>query len=242
MNNKAFAQACIEASHELYDLLHSEHDKSLYEEVSIGAGGDMSIGFDMQAEAIYVKALSSFGKIDSEESGLIGKGKNTIVIDPIDGSDNLKSRFPYYGASIAYQVKGETVVGVVCNLANGDCHIRCDDDFYMYNMLTKQRSRIIKNLYAKVGIFEKALLNVDKINALREKNLKFRSPGAVALSIANAHYVKYVLFLGTIRRYDVEAALYISKDLYHYVDDNIIIISQFEDVFHDLTEIFLTQR
>jgi len=237
--NKSFVKATLEASLELYNLIHSNSDESCYEDVCVGAGGDISIGFDMKAEAIYVKALSQFGQLNSEESGLIGQGDNVIVIDPIDGSDNLKSKFPYYGASIAFQERGKTTVGIVVNLANGDCHIRCDEHFYMLNILTNKQTEVIKNPHAKVGIFEKALMHVDKIEALREKKLKFRSPGAVALSIANAHYVKYVLFLGTIRPYDVEAALYISNDLYQYVDENIIIVSQFEDVFDNLTDIFL---
>ena len=235
----AFIASTLQASLEVYTFIHHKCDISCYDEVSQGAGGDISIGFDLKAEAIYVDALKSFGQIHSEESGVMGEGEFTIVLDPIDGSDNLKSHFPYYGSSIALQVDNETVVGIVCNFATAECFVREGDNLYIYNLLSKCSAPIVPNSYAKVGIFEKALLHADKVELLRQKKLKFRAPGAVAISIASAYYVKYVLFLGTIRPYDVEAALYIAKDLNVYVDDTIIIIAQSSEVFAQLKAIFL---
>ena len=235
----AFIDATLSASLEVYNLIHHNVDESCYALATQGAGGDISIGFDLKAEAIYIDALKSFGQINSEESGILGEGSDVIVIDPIDGSDNLMSHFPYYGSSIALQSKGETVVGIVCNFATGEAFIRDEKEIYLLNLLNGCKSALHVNRYAKVGIFEKALLHADKVELLRQKKLKFRAPGAVAISIASAYYVKYVLFLGTIRPYDVEAALYIAKDLHVYVDESIIIISHSYEVFAQLKEIFL---
>lgn len=84
----------------------------------VGAGGDISSKLDLMAEAIFVKHLGDFGQI---ESGVIGGGESQIIIDPIDGSSNALSLFPFYGTSVA-KVNAEGILDatIVCNLANSD--------------------------------------------------------------------------------------------------------------------------
>ena len=236
---QTFVRACLDALKEIQTLLTQTEHAIGSTSHNLGAGGDVSIGYDLLAETCFVKHLSSFGKILSEESGQIGDGENLIIIDPIDGSDNLISNFPYYGASIALEKNGITVVGVVCNLANGDCFVRDEHKHYRTSLSdVKQEENVCINGYAKIGLFEKAGEHLDIAQILINKSLKFRSPGAVALSLAYAHSVKYVLFLGDIRRYDVAAGFYLCEDLYTYVGKDIFIVSHNKDVFAKILTIF----
>ncbi len=116
-----FIQACISANKEISLALKDNFDATWFEKTTVGAGGDVSSKLDLMAEAIFVKHLGSFGTIESEESGVIGEGKVKIIIDPIDGSSNALSLFPYYGTSVA-KVNAEGILdeAMVVNLANDD--------------------------------------------------------------------------------------------------------------------------
>lgn len=91
------------ASLEIIRLLRS-HSPVLYESFGLGAGGDRSSGADLLAEAIFCKFLLPAYNVDSEEAGyLYSKAPSsfTVVLDPLDGSNNFQSHIPYYGASLA---------------------------------------------------------------------------------------------------------------------------------------------
>lgn len=236
---QTFIEACVDAAKEIESLLRSTRHSYGCEPRRQGAGGDISIGYDLLAEACFVNHLGSFGQILSEESGYIGEGNDLIIIDPVDGSDNLKPNFPYYGASVALKRDGKTIAGVVCNFANGDCFVRTDEGLYRRSLFREDEcENITVNLHAKVGLFEKAGLHPGAARALMDIGLKFRAPGAVALSLAYAHEVKYVVFLGQMRPYDVEAGLYLCEDLYSYVGEDILIVSHNKDVFAKILTIF----
>ncbi len=235
-----FVDAALLACRHVAEAINTNKDVSAYLAQGIGAGGDVSIGFDMMAEAIFVEHLSSFGAISSEESGLIGlSGDRLIILDPVDGSDNLKSGFPYYGASIALQEAGVTVVGIVCNFANGDCFIRHQNQHYRTSIFDMTRDEAVGiHPHGKIGLFEKAYAHPEMVKTLNQHGLKFRAPGAVALSLAYAHYVNYVLFFGTMRSYDVEAGLFLCKELHCYQDDDLLIISKERETFQQLLKLF----
>lgn len=101
--NHDFFMRVVLASLEIIRLLHTQ-DSLLHESFGIGAGGDKSSGADLLAEAIFCKFFSPNYHLDSEEAGFIEGDKNakqTIILDPLDGSSNFKSNIPYYGASLA---------------------------------------------------------------------------------------------------------------------------------------------
>ena len=96
-----------------------------------GAGGDKTFPVDKWAEDIIIAGLEkaqgdgeAFTLI-SEELGIrtFGQGKKTVLVDPIDGSNNAKSGIPFFSTSIAL-LDGTTldtlVVGYVINLVAGD--------------------------------------------------------------------------------------------------------------------------
>jgi myo-inositol-1(or 4)-monophosphatase len=223
-----FIQACIKANEEISLAIKDGFDASWFEKTEIGAGGDVSSKLDLFAEEIFVKHLGVFGQIESEESGIIGEGEEKIIIDPIDGSSNALSLFPYYGTSVAkINTDGLLDAAVVCNLANGDIFFKSSMAEVQQGKLfsdTFHAPRTVKN--GEIGLFEKAYANPEVVAALDQEKLKFRSPGAIALSLAYAHSVNYVLFMGTFRIYDFAAGLALCEGLEVIVETDYVIVSK----------------
>jgi len=241
---KEFLEATIKANQEIYQKINKKHKKSWQKELSLGAGGDISSGFDIFAEKIFLKYLQKFGKIDSEECGIVGKGEYSIIIDPLDGSSNAKSYFPYFGSSVALKdKKGKVKVSVVANFANGDIFYRVEDEPLMvatlYNLCFKEEKKVLE---PKIGLFEKAHENYKLIKMLSKKNLKFRSPGATALSIAYAHRVKFVLFVGEIREYDIVAGIHLCLDLQVKIAKDYVIITDDKKLLKNLEKMIKKSR
>jgi len=236
---QSFIRESIKAAQEVVMMLETNTDDEAYKPQEIGAGGDRSVGLDLMAEEIFIRRLGRFGQINSEESGIVGEGDMQIVLDPIDGSDNMLTHFPYFGASIAYMKEGKCLLGIVCNFANGDIFIKDEKQFLQGKLHSAHFRPVVKHHTSKVGIFEKAALYPELTKALIENDLKYRAPGAVALSLAYAHYTNYMVFLGKMRTYDLEAELYMCEDLHMYKDDNHIIISKDKEVFEKIKKIIL---
>jgi len=230
-----FIHAAISACLEVDALVKKESD-TLFTLHDQGFGGDISNGVDLYAEAICFNYLSPFGSVFSEESGwMSSESAINIMLDPIDGSDNFVSKFPYYGISIARVINGKTTEALVCNLSNGDIFVRTSNEYFRTTLKNPaQKDEVITNLYTKIGLFEKALEHPELIKKLMLHKLKFRSPGALALSLAYAPYVKYVLFLGTMRPYDIQAGLYLSEHLHVFQDDRYILICADKEIFEQI--------
>jgi len=77
--------------------------------VGQGKGGDITAALD---EAAETAALQHFDlddvRIVSEEIGTRGSGRYTVLVDPIDGSQNAERGIPYFALSVAV-AEGETV-------------------------------------------------------------------------------------------------------------------------------------
>jgi len=224
----SFLAACIKANKEISLALKKGFDASWFEKTEVGAGGDVSSKLDLFAEAIFIKHLKPFGEIESEESGVIGEGDEKIIIDPIDGSANALSGFPFYGTSIAkINAEGVLDTAVVCNLAN-------DDLFFKSGSSEVQQGKLFSDTFhsphtvpnAEIGLFEKAYANHDLVRALEKEKLKFRAPGAIALSLAYARSVNYVLFTGEFRIYDFAAGLALCEGLEVIVEADYVIVSK----------------
>lgn len=236
---KAFLSACFEAIQEIETLIKDGLKGDLGNYTTIGYGGDVSLEADLRAEAILVKHLSAFGSIVSEESGHFTNDMSdaTIVLDPIDGSDNLSSLFPYYGSSIFYESESDKIA-VVVNFSNHDLFYRCNDEaLFVGKIYALDFKEVVAPNIPKLGIFEKAYTNPELVQKLKRSRLKFRSPGAVALSLAYSHYVEFVLFAGEVRDFDILAGVHIAKDLHIYRSSNYLIVSKYKDKFDKLREI-----
>ncbi len=77
---------------------------------------DYASEVDAAAEAEIIRELRrAFPDyaILAEESGAMGKGKHTFVIDPLDGTSNYLRGLPHFCVSIALVENGEPIHGVV---------------------------------------------------------------------------------------------------------------------------------
>lgn len=76
---------------------------------------------DVVADEIVVNRLLSEGlSVLSEESGLVGDGEITVVVDPVDGSTNASRQLPWYATSLCAVDNDGPLVAEVVNLATGD--------------------------------------------------------------------------------------------------------------------------
>jgi len=227
-----FIEACIKANEEIANALKEGFDASWFEKTEVGAGGDVSSKLDLMAEAIFVKHLGSFGHIESEESGRIGEGADKIIIDPIDGSANALSLFPFYGTSVAkINAEGILDAAMVCNLANSDIFLTTTANGVQQGKLfstTFHTPHTAPN--AEIGLFEKAYANPTLVALLDQEKLKFRAPGAIALSLAYARSVNYVLFMGAFRIYDFAAGLALCEGLEVIVEEDYVIVSKDKNI------------
>jgi myo-inositol-1(or 4)-monophosphatase len=81
--------------------------------VGDGEGGDETTAIDAAAErAVLERFRSEDVRIVSEEAGVVGGGRWTVVVDPIDGSLNAKRGIPFFALSIAI-ADGETMDDVL---------------------------------------------------------------------------------------------------------------------------------
>ena len=239
-----FIKATIRANEEIFNILKDGFDKALFDKTTIGAGGDISSRLDILAESIFIKYLGLFGQIESEESGVIGEGESTIIIDPIDGSSNALSLFPFYGTSVA-KINSDGILdeAIVCNLANGDIFIKSGKDEVL-------QSKLFSNNFhpphtspnPEIGLFEKAYANIDLVALLDKEKLKFRAPGAVALSLAYARSVRYVLYMGKFRIYDFVAGLALCEGLAVIVEEDYVIVSTDKTVAKKIEKLIIALK
>jgi myo-inositol-1(or 4)-monophosphatase len=236
-----FIEAAIVANEEIAKQLSHGIETKFYEKTTIGAGGDISSQLDLFAESIFVKHLQMFGTIESEESGIIGFGKDQIILDPIDGSANALSGVPYYGTSIAkVNEHGLLDAAIVCNLVSKEIFIKEPKKPLMKGYLfEKAFKEVTVTQHSEVGLFEKSYAYPLVVNALHKEKLKFRAPGAIALSLAYAHQVSYVLFIGEFRIYDFAAGLALCEGLEVIVEADYVIVSKEKEVAHRIEQLIL---
>lgn len=106
---------------DLFDDVVSEVRRSLSGLVDWGPSGDRPAQYrhDVVADTIVVPRLLTAGfRVLSEESGLVGEGDVTVVVDPVDGSTNGSRRIPWYATSLCAVDGDGPVVAVVANLAS----------------------------------------------------------------------------------------------------------------------------
>jgi len=232
--------AVIKANIEVLNYLKNslKKDDFIYTN-QIGFGGDNSLKIDIIFENIFIEHLKEFGNIFSEECGFKDFKKDiTFIIDPLDGSNNFFSNLPYYGTSVAIKRGEEIIGGFVANLALETLVYKFLDDEVVYLSLNSNKelkNRI--NSGSKVAVFERGYKYPDICKILNDKNIKFRVLGATAISLANARDYDFVLFMGELRAFDIDAAMYICKDLYKIVKNNLIFITKSKDCFNDFKEI-----
>jgi myo-inositol-1(or 4)-monophosphatase len=128
----------------------------------------------------------------------------------------------------------------VCNFANGDY-------FYKENALEQgniyeQPILTVDRPFSSLAIFEKAYANPKVADALHKNGIKFRSPGALALSLSYSRCASFALFMGKLRIFDIIAALYFLDDMYIYNKDDTLLVSHDKKIFEETLEIVLRAK
>ena len=105
--------AALDAGRILKDLFGNIHNISKKGDI------DLVTEADLASEKAVIGAIKKDFPNDmilAEESGEQGEKSDRLwIIDPLDGTTNFAHSFPFFGVSIALQVKNEIVVGVVYN-------------------------------------------------------------------------------------------------------------------------------
>ncbi len=230
-----FLNICKKASKKIIKLIHNKN-KSLFEKTNIGFGGDMSMNVDILAENIFIKAFREYGNIYSEECGFLDEDlKKTFIIDPIDGSFNISNGFPYYGSSVAMKnKKGEVTRAFVVNLATGDYFYKDKKCRIENNLFYEKKKTLSLN---EMILFEKAYANLSLCKKLANHNIKYRSPGALALSLALGHRCKAVIFKGKIREFDIAAGVYFNNHLNIEIKNDTLLMAKDKKDFDRISQI-----
>ena len=172
----SFIEAVILANKELYTYINKNLSLNDYIYTNItGFGGDNSLKIDLVAENIFIKYLEKFGNIYSEECGFLDTQKEfTIIIDPLDGSNNFYSNLPYYGTSVALQKDGVTIAGFVTNLVSSVIKYRAFDGEIKYFSLIKNEEIVpIDIIKTKISVFERAYEYPFICQKLSENSIKY---------------------------------------------------------------------
>jgi len=92
--------------------------------VGEGEGGDLTKAVDRGAErAVLRHFVRDDVRIVSEELGVQGEGRYTVVVDPIDGSQNSERGIPYFALSVAVAegvTMDDVVFGYVYDFGSGE--------------------------------------------------------------------------------------------------------------------------
>ncbi|EQA3826759.1 TPA: inositol monophosphatase [Campylobacter jejuni] len=234
---KEFLDACLNANLQIRKYLNNIPQNDLKLCSKLGYDKNQGYELDLKCEQIFIKYLSCFGQIFSEESGLIGKASpKQMILDPLDGSSNFVSKIPFYGTSIALMEKDQAKSAFVCNLVSQEIFAFNNKQAFKSNLSDPKYSPLTPNLFSKIGIVEKISLYPELLDFLTKNQLKFRSLGATALSLAYASYFSFVLILGKTRIFDTAAALTIHQNLYIEKNENFLLLSQDKKIFDIILE------
>ncbi len=238
-----FIKSCLQAAIEIDSLLAQSSHESLAKSLKRGYGGDMSHEVDLKAEQIFYKHLHQYGQIFSEESGNLGENaKHRIVIDPIDGSDNFLSQIPYFGSSVALMEEGKCLQTFVCNYASKEVFFKSDAKAKKTFLYEDSIQELRVNPYSSCGIFESVYKSETYVSRLKKEKIKYRSPGAIALSLAYASNVDFVLYEGGVREFDILAGWELCEGLYKKMTDNYLFVSKDKQIFDTIVQKVLKEE
>lgn len=190
-----------------------------------GAGGDQTFFIDELSEKIIIEALKGIAgeetgfTLISEECGIKKFGlesNTTLLLDPIDGSNNAKRGIPYFATSIAV-LEGNTldavVAGYVADLPNGKEYWAIKGEGAWCN---GDKIKCHSNEDLDMVAFEASTPSVDipKMLPLLTSSRKVRCLGAIALDLAlmAAGAVDIIAVATPSRTFDYAAGMLILQE------------------------------
>jgi len=119
--------------------LHRQGLKSVLEIEAKSSPTDLVSQIDRESEQLIVQRLAVVRPDDAilAEEGTLSEGSSGVrwVIDPLDGTANYVHRYPAFAVSIAVEIDGQPMIGVVHDSNSGCCYRAvsgfgafCDDE------------------------------------------------------------------------------------------------------------------
>lgn len=190
-----------------------------------GAGGDQTFFIDELSEKIIIEALEGIAgeetgfTLISEECGIKKFGfenNTTLLLDPIDGSNNAKRGIPYFATSIAVlegNTLGDVVAGYIADLPNGKEYWAIKGEGAWCN---GDKITCHSNEELDMVAFEASAPSVDipKMLPLLTSARKVRCLGAIALDLAlmAAGAVDIIAVATPSRSFDYAAGMLILQE------------------------------
>lgn len=123
MDLRPYLQTALEAA-SLAQGIHAYYREAGFSQSTKSGPTDLVTQADHESEAA-IRALierkhPGHRVLGEEEGEGTGQGDYRWIVDPLDGTVNFAHGFPFYAVSIALEVAGEVMVGVVQDTARGE--------------------------------------------------------------------------------------------------------------------------
>lgn len=196
----------------------------------LNAYGEMSLYIDKLFEERIVKHLSRekiVRSIYSEESGIIELRKEgyTVLVDPLDGTQNFKMGLPYYALTIAVlDCNNEVVAAYVANLVTGSYYSAIKGKGATYNgkgFFTKTQQKF-ENIHAIYVGLSKNITELNCLLYISQRINSFRAMGCSSLDLcclARGNCSLFVDLSNTAKLVDVLASSLIVEEAGAIVTD-----------------------
>ncbi|MAF88999.1 MAG: hypothetical protein CL963_00580 [Euryarchaeota archaeon] len=187
-------------------------------EIMLGAGGDMAMLADIEAEKSIIESFNSVGKfsIFTEEQGRIeiDEPEYYAVIDPLDGSFNFKKGVGYFSVSLGIlDLDFKPLAGYVYNVVSGDTFFASEKGAFKNGNKIKGNS----STELKASLLHRApdssQAERDKVSKICMSTKNYRTYGSLALEfckVADGSF-DFLMHAGTPRLIDVSACIYICR-------------------------------
>lgn len=192
-------------------------------ELDVGAFGDVSTVADVTSEKAIINILKSTIPniaIISEEAGLLGDADNSeylAVVDPVDGTVNLKQDLPFYSAAVAIS-KGkrfsDIIAAGIINLINGEVIIAnergaCLNGKPVRSSNAGSLNEAMVSFDLKVFKHDKRLSMFAERVASKSRYARFMGSAALETAYVGCGRLDCFLALDGVRVVDMAAAAYI---------------------------------
>ena len=148
---------------------------------------------DKEAEKMLVRdlrrILPTSGFITEENTVERSDSSQTWIIDPLDGTNNFLHRIPHFAISIALQVDGDIVIGIVYDVCKQDCYWAIKDGGAFINdvRINTSKTSLVESAMIATGFPYSIRDEYPIVNTLRyfmKEARGIRRYGAAALDLA----------------------------------------------------------
>lgn len=155
---------------------------------------DLVTQVDTESEEVVRAVLSGAFPDDSilgeEAPELHRPSDRRWIVDPLDGTLNYAHGFPFYCVSIALEVRGEVVLGVVLDTARGDLFttVRGGGAFLDGERLQVSAAPVLEEAMLATGFAytaERRRVNLELFGRVLPRARCLRRPGSAALDLCN---------------------------------------------------------